>query len=114
MTQEHQWKKLPSGEIDEWVMEIPDTGTEHHGPGCEVCGMTFCMHCAGEKKMDCWGRPCPGTPPAGKEYDWSSLDHQFIPTLYPLIVVKKGYEMVGRKARLVENLNIGKGEDSPL
>lgn len=27
--------------LDEWVL---DEGF-HNGPGCEVCGMTWCMHC---------------------------------------------------------------------
>ena len=40
-TQKHLWHKDMNGEIDMWYV---DHGY-HNGPGCEICGRSFCEHC---------------------------------------------------------------------
>jgi hypothetical protein len=116
----HHWKMLPAGGFDRWVMEIPDVGTEHNGPGCTVCGYTFCEHCDMEIvskqniQHSAWMFACPGPPPEGKKYDWPTEDHRFVPAEFPRIILKEGYEMINGKAQLVKNIDLGTGENSLL
>ena len=44
----HIWRKTKSGEVDEFWYEYD----YHNGPGCEVCGFSFCEHCDPEKWDD--------------------------------------------------------------
>lgn len=44
----HIWRKTKSGEVDEFWNEYE----YHNGPGCEVCGFSFCEHCNPEKWDD--------------------------------------------------------------
>lgn len=116
----HQWKTLASGEIDHWVVEIPDVGTEHNGPECSVCGFSFCEHCDEEfvKKNNsarsAWNFECPGPPPDNQRYDWDKQPGVHIPYERPVIILKENYQMINRKARLVRNLDTGDGETSLL
>jgi hypothetical protein len=50
----HKWKRLRSGEIDEFAVE----GGFCNGPICVECGHSFCEHCQPEE----WDSECPGRP----------------------------------------------------
>lgn len=53
----HVWKKLTNGDIDEFVLDVEAETTGHNGPGCEVCGFYFCIHCPDAEAN--WESECP-------------------------------------------------------
>lgn len=63
----HKWRLDDGGLVDRFAL---DEGY-HNGPGCEVCGYSFCIHCYDEPQM-----PCPGFRMTGpvQGYDDSKLD----------------------------------------
>lgn len=44
----HKLRRNDNGEVDVWVMEEDF----HNGPGCELCGESWCHHCKPK------ARPC--------------------------------------------------------
>lgn len=51
----HTWKRNENGSIDTFAYDWrdPDSGRQHNGPLCVVCGYGFCDSCESEPDEDC-------------------------------------------------------------
>jgi hypothetical protein len=39
----HKLVRREDGSVNEWVLD--DDNNFHNGPGCELCGQSWCQHC---------------------------------------------------------------------
>lgn len=63
---EHDWRRTPTGEIDEFAMD----GDTHNGPECVRCGHMYCVHCLGMRGHEDDDKgPCTGREPRAYSSD---------------------------------------------